>query len=202
MNASELEQLRAEVRALKAENAELRRTLDELGDPRASRAKPAPVANTKAPRRNYTRIEIGMTREEVDQYLRIHKDLRLIGISADAGVHRQSEELVVRRDGQTATTTLRRGGPANAPPSGPGTIDETQQSVNADHREIIDRKINTGRREVMTIAQMGTERIVTGQKHVTLGGSAPIYGTRVRENGRIRVTLVDDVVTGIDGMQY
>jgi hypothetical protein len=202
INASEVDALRAEVRTLKAENADLRKRLDELTEARVNKSKPGAVANAKAPRRNFSHIEIGMTREEVDQYLRSQKDLKLIGISADAGVSRQSEEVVVRRDGQTNTTTLRRGGPAHVPPSGPGTIDETQQAVNADHREIIDRKINSGRREVMTIAAMGTERVVTGQKRTALGGSSPVYGTRLRENGRIRVTLVDHIVTGIDGMQY
>jgi hypothetical protein len=67
---------------------------------------------------------------------------------------------------------------------------------------VIERKVNSGRREVMTLAQMGTERVVTGEKRNALGGSSAVYGTRLHETGRIRITLVDDVVTGVDGMQH
>jgi len=73
--------------------------------------------------------------------------------------------------------------------------------VNADHREIIDRRINSGRREVMTIAAMATERVVTGEKRTPLGGTTPSYATEWKEPGRLKITLIDDVVTAVEGTE-
>lgn len=203
-DADEVEELRELVRLLKSENAELRRKLDELAGPTANNraAKPAAVPAVKPVRKNYTRIEIGMTREDVDSFIRRNKNLRIVGVSADAGVRRQQEEVTVRRQGTTGTTTVRRGGPANSQALGAGTVDDAQQAVNAEHTEVVDRKITSGRQEIITVAQMVSERVVTGQKRNSLGGSAPVYGNRTREGGRLRITLIDDVVTAVDGSQY
>ena len=202
-DVTELEQLREELQALKNENAELRRKIDELTGvaPKAANKPAAAAAANKPVRRNFSRIEIGMTRQEVDLYVKTHKNLKLVGISADSGVRTQSEETVVHREGTTGTTTLRRGGPANSNP-GPGTMDDRQEALNSDHKEVIERKINSGRRETMTLAQMVPEKVAAGEKRNSLGSRSTVYATQMREAGRLRITLVDDVVTAIDGTQY
>jgi hypothetical protein len=218
VNLSEIEELRAELKAMKEENAKLLRKIDDLVTALAdAQAKPAaggarPGANAAAqgaraaavaapPHRNWSRIEIGMTREDVDRFIATHHNLKLIGVSADAGVVGESVETVVRTQGIGGTTVVRRGGPANTQNLGPGTVDDTQQVTDQEQRQTVERKVARGKREVFTVAKMASYRVQNGSARNALGGSSVANGTAWREVGRLRIMLTDDVVPAVEGTQ-
>ena len=130
-----------------------------------------------------------------------HKNLKLVSVSANSGVTQQAEETTVRREGSTGTSVVRRGGSTDARP-GPGMVDEAQEAVSADQKETVQRRISSGKREIITVAQMISRKVVKGQQRNSIGKSTPVYGTEWSEGGRLRIEMTDDVVTGIDGIQY
>ena len=201
--ASELEQLREELQALKAENAELRKQLAKLNGGAMPVAK-APAARPKAPpRKNYSGIEVGMTRQEVDQFVRKNKkNLKILNVSASAGVTKVAEETITRREGNLGVTTVRRGGPANSRNLTQGDVNQVEQGVNDEQSQIVERKTITGKRETITIAQMVPHRVHLGSRPTSLGGSQDVYGTEYRAGATLKVTLIDDVVMSVEGQQY
>ena len=222
VNLSELDELRAELRALRAENTELRRKVDDLqagGGERAGAgagaaapgakapAKPlAPKAAAavalKQPRKSYSQIEIGMTRQDVDFFIRTHKNLKLVGVSANSGVSKQSEETVVQSENNSGSTVVRRGGRTDSQTLGPGQVNEAQEATAGEQRQRVERRYSRGKSEIITVAQFVPKKVVTGQQRNSLGGSTPVYGTRLVEGGRLRIEMTDDVVTAVDGVQY
>lgn len=218
VNLSELDELRAELRALKAENNNLKRQMDDLragGDkPGAEKApadKPAakPMAPKaaaamalKPPRKSYSQIEIGMTRQDVDFFIRTHRNLKLVSVSANSGVTKHAEETVVQSEDNSGSTVVRRGGRTDTDNLGPGTVNEAQQATAGEHKQRVERKYSRGKSEIITVAQLVSKKVQTGTQRNSLGGSSPVYGTRYVEGGRLRIEMTDDVVTAVDGIQY
>jgi hypothetical protein len=218
VNMSELDELRAELRALKAENNDLKRQMNDLkaggekpGGENAAAAKPAakPMAPKaaaavalKPPRKSYSQIEIGMTRQDVDFFIRTHKNLKLVGVSANSGVTKHSEETVVQSEDNSGSTVVRRGGRTDTENLGPGTVNEAQQATAGEHKQRVERKYSRGKSEIITVAQLISKKVVVGQERNSLGRSTPVYGTRFVEGGRLRIEMTDDVVTAVDGVQY
>jgi hypothetical protein len=232
VNVSELDELRAELRALKAENNDLKRLVNDLkgggnagganapgpqGGAGAPGEQPAAVGNApakpmapkaaaalavKPPRKSYSQIEIGMTRQDVDFFIRTHKNLKLVGVSANSGVSKQSEETVVQSEDNSGSTRVARQGRTDSENLGPGTVNEAQQATAGEHKQRVERRYSRGKSEIITVAQLVNKKVVTGQQRNSLGGSTPVYGNRMVEGGRLRIEMTDDVVTAVDGVQY
>jgi len=214
VNLSELDELRAELRALRAENTELRRKVDDLqagagagaagakAPARPLAPKAAAAVALKQPRKSYSQIEIGMTRQDVDFFIRTHKNLKLVGVSANSGVSKQSEETVVQSENNSGSTVVRRGGRTDSQTLGPGQVNEAQEATAGEQRQRVERRYSRGKSEIITVAQFVPKKVVTGQQRNSLGGSTPVYGTRLVEGGRLRIEMTDDVVTAVDGVQY
>ena len=214
VNLSELDELRAELAALKEENAQLRQRVDELTVVQAKAPAANIIANRKpeappvradvqpAPkRRNWSQIEVGMTRHEVDLFISTHKNLKLVSVSANSGVASSAEETIRRREGTRGGTLVSRAGTTASRDLGPGAVHTADETTNDEQTETVERRVVTGKREVLTVAKMSSQRVQTGSKRNSLGGSSPTYGTRWQEVGRLTITLTDDVVTAIDGRQ-
>jgi hypothetical protein len=230
VNASELDELRAELRALKAENNELKRQMSEMkaggGNGAAGIAggvrpgavpenapadkapakqlapKAAAAVALKPPRKSYSQIEIGMTRQDVDLFIRTHKNLKLIGVSANSGVTKQSEETVVQSEDNSGSTRVSRQGRTDTENLGPGAVNESQQATAGEHKQRVERRYSRGKSEIITVAQLVPKKVQTGTQRNSLGGATPVYGTRMVEGGKLRIEMTDDVVTAVDGVQY
>lgn len=194
---AELQRLRDENRALREENDQLRKKITELLSgtkaPDASekpKAPAAPAAATKgaAPPGTYTRIEVGMTRQEVDHFIDTHPNLKRVAVSADAGVRRRAAEKPARRQSKRS---------AAEGDDEPKTIDSSSE-----RKESTERKTTRGQREVITVARLSPETVQTGKKRNSLGGTTPTYATEWKETGRLKITLIDDVVTTVEGMEH
>ena len=214
----EWDALKDEIRTLKAENAELRKRLESAaGAPvaqvtedagltnaagrRAAAAAAPPTgapADVKPMRRNYTGIEVGMTRQEVDRFIKSRRDLKIVSVQANSGVQQRTEETVVQRSGTTGQSVTYRGGPADRP-SGPPVTGETQAGIDQQERQVVQRKVVQGKRETITVAQVFPRRVQQGTQRNSLGGSSPVYGTVYQEAARLTVELTDDVVTAVNG---
>jgi hypothetical protein len=46
------------------------------------------------------------------------------------------------------------------------------------------------------------ERVPTGEQRNTPGGTIPTYATERKETGRLKITLTDDVVTAVEGVEH
>ena len=221
LDLSELDAMREELRTLKAQNVELRRRLDEalaatakvpvanvraaaddpgpaVADVRAPVVKgPAiPAPQLKVPRRSYSQIEVGMTRQDVDLFIRTHKDFKIVSVRADSGVRQNAEETIVRRDGTTSTATRRAIGVGTQPP-GPGTLDDQQVARTDEERQVVERRSISGKREIITVAQMVSRKVVAGQQRNSLGDLSPVYRNERVEGARLTVEMIDDVVTAV-----
>jgi len=233
VNASELDELRAELRALKAENNELKRQMGEMkaggGNAAAGIAggarpgasvnaadnapadkapakqlapKAAAAVALKPPRKSYSQIEIGMTRQDVDLFIRTHKNLKLIGVSANSGVTKQSEETVVQSEDNSGSTRVSRQGRTDTENLGPGAVNESQQATAGEHKQRVERRYSRGKSEIITVAQLVSKKVQTGTQRNSLGSATPVYGTRMVEGGKLRIEMTDDVVTAVEGVQY
>jgi hypothetical protein len=195
-DAADVQRLRDENRALREENDQLRQKINELLSgttaPDAAekpRLPPAPaVAKPPAPHKTYTRIEVGMTRPEVNRFIDTHPNLKRVAVSADAGVRRRAAEKPVRRQSKRS---------AADGDDEPKTIDSSSE-----HKESTERKSTRGQREVITVAQLSPEEVQTGEPRNTPGGTTPAYATEWKQTGRLKITLIDDVVTAVEGMEH
>jgi hypothetical protein len=179
-STAELQRLREEVRALREENDQLRQKLNELlsgtrapDAPERAKSPAAPAAATKepAPAKTYARIEVGMTRDEVERFIDTHPTLKRVG------VRRRAEEK-----------------PASRPPrrlvdrdDEPRTIDETPEPP-----QTPDSRPPRTRRETITVARLAPQPIPAG---------APRSTPEWKETGRLKITLTDDVVTAVAGTE-
>lgn len=95
------------------ELADLRNKVRQLeGELNAIRAKPG---DKEKPKPLPTMIEIGMTKAEVLDFVRRGKGLRIVGMSADAGVRKSSEQVTVKGNSsinKDATVTKNEGDPS------------------------------------------------------------------------------------------
>ena len=215
ISLAEWDALKEEIRALKAENAELRKRLEAaatspvaqvtddagLAGPRSAKAAPAAPAapaDVKPLRRNYSGIEVGMTRQEVDRFIKSRRDLKIVSVQAHSGVQQHTEETVIQRSGTTGQSVTYRGGPAGAPTPPPVTA-ETDAGLNQQERQVVQRKVDRGKRETITVAQVFPRKVQTGTQRNSLGGTSPVYGTVQQEAARLTVELTDDVVTAVNG---
>jgi hypothetical protein len=180
ITAGELDDLREQVRLLRAQVDALQRKQAE-----ANGTAVKPVV-----KRVPTQIEIGMTRAEVDAFIRAHRNLKVIGVSANAGVTKQAEETVVRRQGATGAQRAVN-----------GKQTDVQEATGGEQKETVERKSTTGRKETITVAQMVARQVVTGETRDVFGRPQDTYGTEWVEGARMKVDLTDGVVTAIDGSQ-
>jgi hypothetical protein len=219
LELSELDAIREELRGLKAENLALRQKLDEAravnsrvpvaddlrpaaedaraAAPPAAKGPAIPAPAMKGPpRRSYSQIEVGMTRQDVDLFIKTHKDFKIVSVRADSGVHQNAEETVVRRDG-TSNSAVRRAVGVGTQPPAPATLNDTQEARTDEQRQIVERRTITGKREIITVAQMVSRKVVAGQQRNSLGGSSPVYRNERVEGARLTVEMTDDVVTAV-----
>ena len=137
-------------------------------------------------------IEIGMTKDEVLLFIKRHPKLEVVGMRADAGVHKSTYQTTVTRVGNTKRdTSVARNGE---------TPDRTQ--TDTDHAETSKSQVETsvahGKTEIMEIARNESYREQSGTQRDALGGSHPVYENVQRRAGTITVTFVDGVVTAVD----
>jgi hypothetical protein len=191
VTAGELEDLREQVRTLKAQNAELLRKLNEMSSSASASASKASATKGPAQKKKYTQIEVGMTREEVDAFIKSRKDFKLIGVSQNSGITKHAEEMTVRRQGTSASDRVVN-----------GSRTEAQEASGSEEKRTIERKIDSGRKETITVAHLGTRQVQTGSQRNALGRSTPVYGSEWYEDGRLTIEMVDDVVTAVSGRQY
>jgi len=185
VTAGELDDLREQVRVLKAQNAELQRKLGETASASAASAKASPQ------KKKYTQIEVGMTREEVDAFIKSRKDFKLIGVSQNSGITKHTEEMTIRRQGTSASDRVVN-----------GSRTEAQEAKGSEEKQAIERKVDSGRKETITVAHLGTRQVQTGTQRNALGRATPVYGTEWYEDGRLTIEMTDDVVTAVSGRQY
>jgi len=200
ISAGELQDLREKLKALEAENAELRAKVNG-GVANAN----AGAAAKPVPKKKFTKLELGMTRQEVESFLAQHpNDYKVIGVSANAGVRKSVVETTVSRQQQQQVnmqqqtdtgTTVNGSNPANrSVAEGQNTNTNTGTAM----KENVERKVNTGRVETMTIAVMGSESYVSGHQKNALGRPTPVYDNRPVRKGRIAVEFTDDIVTNLE----
>jgi hypothetical protein len=181
ITAGELSDLRVRIAQLESENKAL---------------KGQSAGGKNQPRKVYSMIEIGMTKDEVMTFVRNRSGMRIVAIRADAGVSKSTETVVVRKtgtvnrdvsvtngEGQSESDTSRR---------------RTKASEDGTTNTEVDRIRSTGRRETIEIAQFGTYREQAGTKRNSLGGHSAVYENVERETGRLSVTLVDGVVAAVE----
>jgi hypothetical protein len=111
-----------------------------------------------------------------------------VAVSADAGVRRRAAEKTVRRQSKRS---------AADGDDEPKTIDSSSE-----HKESVERKSTRGRREVITVARLTPKKVQTGENRNTPSGTTPTYATEWKETSRLKITLIDDVVTAVEGMEH
>ena len=161
----------------------------------AAKSPAIPAPAIRPVRRSYSQIEVGMTRQDVDLFIKTHKEFKIISVRADSGVRQHAEETVVRRDGTSNTAVRRSVGVGTQ--TGPAVVDESQVAGNDEQRQVIERRTVSGRREIITIGQFLPSKVVAGQQRNALGGSTPVYRTDRVEAARLTVEMTDDVVTAV-----
>ena len=176
ITAGELADLRQKVAVLEAQVKSLR----------------AQLADKQTPKKISDTIEIGMTKDEVLLFIKRHSNLEVVGMRADAGVHKSSYQTTMTRVGTSKQdTTVARNGE---------TPNRTQSDV--DHAETSKSQVETtvahGKTEIMEIARNETYREQSGTQRDALGGSHAVYENVQRRAGTITVTFVDGIVTAVD----
>jgi hypothetical protein len=181
ITAGELSDLRVRIAQLESENKAL---------------KGRSAGGKDQVRKVYSMIEIGMTKDEVMSFVRSRTGMRIVAMRADAGVSKSTESVVVRREATANrdVTTTKGDGQSESDVNRNRTKTADDGVTNTE----VDRIRSTGRRETIEIAQFGTYREQAGTKRNALGGQSPVYQNVERETGRLMVTLVDGVVSGVD----
>jgi hypothetical protein len=132
----------------------------------------------------------------VDLFIRTHKDFKIVSVRADSGVRQNAEETIVRRDGTSSAAVRRSVGVGTQPPA-PATLNDTQEARTDEQRQIVERRTVSGKREIITVAQYVSKKVVAGQQRNALGGVSPVYRTDRVEAARLTVEMTDDVVTAV-----
>ena len=177
ITAGELEDLREQVRRLEAQ---------VKGGPSKSAEKEI--------KKIHRAIEIGMTKEEVMAFVRRNSGtLEIVGIAADAGVQKATEQIVRKPEGVANRDVTETNGDSE----GDSTRKRTKAKIDDDMKETVEVERSTGRRETITVARYGKFTEQTGSQRNSFGQSAAVYGNVTRRVGTIVVVLVDDVVTSV-----
>ncbi len=195
----ELDDLKAQITSLQAEVARLR------GD----------KTSTATANKVYNTIEIGMTKQEVLMFIKQHNEFKLIGISADSGVRKSVDETTTRFKTNSSGTTNKQitvDDKMNSETNGSPTEEKRNGTLNRkidgnSNREgtaVVETEHvhKAGKRETITIEKGENRREVTGyHSQGTLGKvtQVPDYGSVYHATGTIRVTMIDEVVSAIDG---
>jgi hypothetical protein len=182
ITAGELEDLRAEVQNLKNQNADLQRRLADAGKPGAAAA--------AAPKKRPTLIEVGMTRKDVDDFIRSRRDLRVVSVSSDSGVRKNVDETIVKRQGTGGSTTITNGNRV-----------EVQKGEGQEERQTVEHVSGKGKIDKIVVAHLASRQVVTGSHRNSLGQLRQDYGPEQYEDGHLEVELIDDVVTAVKGTQ-
>ena len=180
VTAGELEDLRAEVQRLKVQNADLQRKFADAAKPGAA----------IVPKKRPTQVEVGMTRQEVEAFIKTRHDLRIVGVSSDVGVRKQVEETVTKRQALGGSTTLTNGNKL-----------EVQKGEGQEERQTVERQSGKGKQETIVLAHYSSRQVVTSRSRNSLGQMHEEYGTEQFEDGRLKIELTDDVVTSINANQ-
>jgi hypothetical protein len=177
----ELQDLKEEIQSLKRELAEYK--VKSAG---------AMVSANKTPavKRRPTKMELGMTREDLLWFINNHpRDYKIIGAHADTGKTVRKEETVTQRETQGDSQVAHNGGtPQTESKDGASAVKETveHRTLNAKHETIV-------------LGILGQREVVTGTKRDALGHRQTLTGTELVQKGKITIQLTDDVVSQIDG---
>lgn len=173
----QLDDLQAELARLRAENVMLKQQLA-----RATPPPPAPAPAAAAPpasKKKYTRVEIGMTREELLDFIAAHSDAYQVeGLS----VHESG-----RHGGQTVITRQETTQQGDAP------AQTTQRRT-----QIIESRTTPSKRELIRINLLEPQQVVVGRHKDALGHWVQDTGIEYRKAGWIWAHLEDNVVTSVD----
>jgi len=180
----QLDDMMAEIAKLKAENASLRQQLAQGGaganaPPQGANPQPAnpPIAAHKPP----TKIDVGMTRDELVEFINARPDrYRLEGISVHNSGSPSGTRTVVTRE------TVTQDG-SDAP-----------MKANVRRTETIETHSPGHKRETIRVTLLEPREVPAGQHRDSLGHVVTETRTELRHAGWIWVTLVDDVVTATD----
>ncbi len=179
MTAGDLADLRLRIKQLEGEVSSLREQLGQKEPPKKTVV--------------HNMIEIGMTKSEVLAFVNRSSSLKIIGISADSGVRKSADQVIVKREGTAnRDTTVKKN---EDDPS--RTRTKTDSSSNS--KTEVERVHNVGLHETIQIAKYGSYQQATGTHSRGLGlGSETDYETVKKIDGRITVNLVDGLVTGVN----
>jgi hypothetical protein len=158
-------------------------------------------------------IEIGMTKQEVIDFVKRNKNMRITAMSADTGVRRSSDQVIIKGQSQTngngnissnstGSTTVTENG------NDPKTIslrNKAKVSINENENVNINKQMevetvhNSGMHESIQIEQSTTVRKIVG----STGGRSPedIYNEITSVTGHINVSLTDGLVTSVNAGQ-
>lgn len=172
ISAGELDDLRARIRVLEAQLK--------------TQVKPGAIAKRLA-----TVIEVGMTRDEVMEFIRRTPSLSITEMQADSGENRGAVNTIRTRSGTADRdhTVVQNGGDPSRTQSKDKDDDVSKETV-----EVV-RK--TGKREIIHIGRYESISVQSGSKRNAFGQSSPTYENQQSRVGDITVTLVDNVVTAV-----
>lgn len=191
ITVGDLEDLRALVKKLQAENAGLRKQLADAG------------AN-KTPKKHFTKIELGMTRDELESFIQQHQsEYKILGMSASTGTHKRAiqttinrqDAQTVNRQGQTNTNTTVNG--SNPQVRGVGEESGTNINTGTVVKENVEQQVDTGQKETLTVGVLEKVAVKSGYHTDVLGRRVPDYGSESRIKSTFAVELTDGVVTSV-----
>lgn len=170
VTAGELEDLQTQIRQLRAQNDSLSKKISAL-----TQANAAPV------KKKYTELEIGMTKQEVLDFVRDHpRDLR---IDAARYGTKESQSGVTR----TSKTTVKGDG--------------TQQQAQTVQESIVAND-EISRDETIVITTLSSRQVSVGMSGDVLGGQHEQFQTQYVASGRINVTITGGVVSALEGQRF
>ena len=174
------------------ELADLRNRVKQLeGEVSLLRGKPN-IKDKVAPKPLPIMIEIGMTKAEVLAFVRRNKGLQIAGMSADAGVQRSSEQVIVRKsssDDKSESIAKNDDDPNRT---------RTQNDANGNSKVEVETVRMAGMRETIRVQKIENHQVVTGSHTGGFGGTEYFYANEVRVTGTIAVTLTDGIVTSVN----
>jgi hypothetical protein len=179
ITAGELADLRIRIKQLEGEVSALQ---GRVGDKERDTAK-----------KIHTSIEIGMTKAEVLAFVKRSTTYKVVGQSADAGVHKSSEQVSVKRDSSVKKDV------AVAKNNDDATTTHTKTDIAGTSKTQIDVVRSTGVRETLQLAKYSTYQRLIGTRRRGLGlGGEDEYETVSKVDGTISVVFIDGIVSAVN----
>jgi hypothetical protein len=190
ITVGELDDLRAEVTRLRAENASLK-------------GKPGGAAAAAAPAKRRTDIEVGMTRDELIAFVKSRPTQYQIGdFSTKAGGVQTSTEQFITKSKTASSQDVTRAEANNltGKPAKDGTTSTDQSGVSGSDTTYERRRL-LSKQERVSVKILGNKKVVVGHERNSTGEYAK-YGNAKAAVGELNVTLVEDVVTEVARRSY